>query len=257
MLATPRLQAEFAFHELQTQQRAAFHAIHPDALVVDDDWYLGHETWIRPAMGMLGDVTGLSVLDYGCGHGMASIVLARRGARVTAFDLSPGYVQETQNRAHANGVADQIHAIPAAAERLPFPDASFDRIWGNAVLHHVQLPMALPEIARVLKPRGRAVFCEPWGGNPLLAFGRKWLPYPGKERSPDEQPLLPRDLAVIRRRFPNVVVRPCQLLSMVRRLTGRCRLADVLHRMDGRLLDLLPEFGHFCRYVMLSFTRIS
>jgi len=44
------------------------------------------------------------VLDYGCGHGMAAVVLARRGARVTAFDLSARYVAEAAARARANGV---------------------------------------------------------------------------------------------------------------------------------------------------------
>lgn len=255
MLATKRLNSERAFHDLQTRDRAAFHAVNPEALLVDDDWYLDHETWIRPAVDMLGDVAGLSVLDYGCGHGMASVVLARRGAVVTAFDLSEGYVAETRQRAHANGLVKRISAIPAAAERLPFPDASFERIWGNAILHHVQLAVALPEIERVLKPGGRAVFCEPWGGNPLLAVGRKWLPYPGKERTADERPFLRGDLTVVRRWFPDLHVIPCQLLGMVRRVTGPGRLADVLHGMDGRLLRAIPPLGYLCRYVILSFQR--
>ncbi len=49
-------------------------------------------------MARLGDVAGLPVLDYGCGHGMAAVVLARRGAHVMAFDLSPGYLTEARRR---------------------------------------------------------------------------------------------------------------------------------------------------------------
>src|SRR5439155_1268416 len=72
----------------------------------------------------LGALHGLDVLDYGCGHGMAAVVLARRGARLTAFDLSPGYLYEARRRAEANGVT--IHFAQADGEHLPFTDGSFD-----------------------------------------------------------------------------------------------------------------------------------
>src|SRR6266704_2405190 len=105
MLATDRLNTEQFFHELQARQRAITFNRQPDRLRVLDDAYLDHETWIRPGFAQLGDLHGCQVLDYGCGHGMASVVLARRGARVTAFDLSSGYLAEVQARARANGVA--------------------------------------------------------------------------------------------------------------------------------------------------------
>src|SRR5437763_6956948 len=132
-----RLDCEQVFHDDQARERALTFERDPGRLVFADDSYLDHETWIRPAFAALGDVAGLRVLDYGCGHGMASVVLARRGAAVTAFDLSPGYLAEAQARARANGV--RIDLVCADAERLPFADDSFDRIWGNAVLHHLDL----------------------------------------------------------------------------------------------------------------------
>ena len=51
-----------------------------------------------------------------------------------------------------------------------------DAVWGNAILHHLDLAKAGRELRRVLAPGGVAVFCEPWGGNPLLAFARRALP---------------------------------------------------------------------------------
>ena len=83
---------------------------------------------------------------------MASVVLARRGARVTAVDLSAGYVREAQLRADANGV--ELCCVQAEGERLPFADGSFARIWGNAILHHLDLERAGPELHRVLQPGG-------------------------------------------------------------------------------------------------------
>src|SRR5580765_5939471 len=134
--AMDRIISELAFHDRQARQRADAGVPHQFA----DSDYLDHETWIRPAFAQLGDVSGLSVLDYGCGHGMAAVVLARAGANVTAFDLSGGYVEEAKARARANNVA--IDYVQANGEQLPFDDGFFDRVWGCAILHHLDLPRA-------------------------------------------------------------------------------------------------------------------
>src|SRR2546425_10635875 len=102
--ATDRLSTEQIFHDRQAQERAVAFAEQANRLLSDDDAYLDQETWIRPAVQQLGNIAGLHVLDYGCGHGMAAVVLARLGAHVTAFDLSPGYLSEAQERARANTV---------------------------------------------------------------------------------------------------------------------------------------------------------
>jgi SAM-dependent methyltransferase len=248
-----RLAAEQEFHDRQARRRTETFRRQPDRLHFTDDAYLGHETWARPAFGLLGDVAGLRVLDYGCGHGMAAVVLARRGARVTAFDLSPGYLAEAVDRACANGVA--VEFIQADGERLPFADGSFDRVWGNAVLHHLDLATAGRELRRVLKPGGVAVFCEPWGGNPLLNLARRRLPYPHKERTAGERPLRAEDLDRLRAEFPALEVRGFQLLGMARRLVGPGGVAAGLDRWDERLLRRLPALGRFCRYVVLTLRR--
>src|ERR1043166_3261625 len=98
-----RLINEQHFHDRQASERATTLATRPDGLCFTDASYLDHETWVRPALARLGDLRGKSVLDYGCGHGMAAVVLARGGARVTAFDLSPGYLPQAPARAPANG----------------------------------------------------------------------------------------------------------------------------------------------------------
>jgi SAM-dependent methyltransferase len=252
MSAPPRLAAELVFHDRQARARAADLA-DADVLRFSDDSYLDHETWIRPALDRLGPLAELDVLDYGCGHGMAAVVLARRGGRVTAFDLSPGYLAEARRRADANGVA--VALVQADGERLPFADASFDRVWGNAVLHHLDLRVAAAELRRVLRPGGVAVFCEPWGDNPLLDWARRFLPYPGKQRTIDEKPLRSRDLAALRAAFPRLRVEGCQLLAMARRVLGRGRLTACLEWCDRRLLRAWPALGRFCRYAVLTLRR--
>jgi SAM-dependent methyltransferase len=253
MSAMERLRTERDFHDGQARSRAPAFAGRPDGLRFDDDAYLNHESWIRPALEELGEIRGKRVLDFGCGHGMAAVVLARRGGHVTAFDLSRGYLAEARQRADANSVT--IDWLQIDGERLPFADASFDLVWGNAVLHHLDLVIAARELRRILRPGGRAVFCEPWGGNPLLRFARRRLPYPGKARTPEEEPFRRQDLRVVRRFFPNVSVRGFQLLGMSRRLFGHCRLTSELERCDRRLLTCMPILQDYCRYIVLCLRK--
>ncbi|HEV3143621.1 MAG TPA: class I SAM-dependent methyltransferase [Gemmataceae bacterium] len=253
MNATDRLESERLFHDHQARHRAEHFRRQPGQLFFRDGEYLDHESWIRPALDRLGDVGGKQVLDYGCGHGMAAVALARRGAQVIAFDLSADYLAEARRRALANSVT--IEFVQADAHHLPFADAVFDAIWGNAILHHLDLTMAGREIYRVLRPGGVAVFCEPWGGNPFLAWGRRWLPYPGKGRTRDEQPLTVRDLAALREIFPNLEFHGFQLFSMLHRILGKNSLVTALERCDDWLLRRMPGLAHWCRYAMIVLRR--
>jgi SAM-dependent methyltransferase len=244
-----RLRHEKDFHDQQAGVRAAARV----QLAFADYEYFDHETWIRPAFAQLGDVRGLRVLDYGCGHGMAAVVLARAGAGVTAFDLSGGYASETRARAEANGVA--LDVVQADGQRLPFADQTFDRVWGCAVLHHLDMAWAAAELHRVLRPGGVAVFCEPWGGNALLELARRRLPYPGKHRTPDERPLVPRQTEILKEIFASVDIRGEQLLAMAHRLVPSRSLRKYLDKCDLVILDAVPALQHFCRYVILTLQK--
>src|SRR5262245_387442 len=249
MPAADRLRTEQLFHDTQAAERSVRFA-DLSALRFRDVDYLDHEPWVRPALDLLGDVSGRRVLDYGCGHGMAAVVLARRGAAVTGIDLSAGYIEEARRRAAANEVEADFRQ--ADAERLPFPDRSFDAIWGSAILHHLNLRTAAADLRRVLTPGGVGVFCEPWGGNPLIELARRHLPYPGKHRTPDERPLRPGDLAPLREYY-RVRVRGFQLLGTAQRLWRReSRAGGWLDRGDRWLLSNCPALQKWCRYVVIE-----
>ncbi len=148
-----------------------------------------------------------------------------------------------------------IEFLQANAERLPFADGRFARIWGNAILHHLNPPIAARELHRILQPGGIAVFCEPWGENPFLTWARRYLPYPGKERTTDEQPLRLHQLRVLREVFPSLEVQGYQLLSMARRVLQPGCVVSGLEWCDARLLRLMPSLSRFCRYVVLTLRR--
>lgn len=117
-----------------------------------------------------GNPENLHILDLGCGYGIMSVLLARRGVRVTAVDLSPKLVEVTRRLCETNGVADRVEAKVGSAEALELGDQSVDAVAGTKILHHVNVGITSREVFRVLKPGGIGVFWEPTYKNPLFDF---------------------------------------------------------------------------------------
>jgi ubiquinone/menaquinone biosynthesis C-methylase UbiE len=98
---------------------------------------------------------GLRVLEIGCGMGFHAELLARAGAQLTTVDISPTSVEATRRRLDLKSLEGDVRL--ADAERLEFPDETFDAVWSWGVIHHSSRTAAvLREIRRVLKPGGRA-----------------------------------------------------------------------------------------------------
>jgi len=213
-----------------------------------EDW-LDHETWVRDCFAFLGEVGARRVLDYGCGLGPASVLLARRGARVLAFDRAPDRARATQALAAASGQGERVR-VAVMAEALAYEDEAFDAVYGNAILHHVDLNAAARELLRVLRPGGVAVFAEPLGENPLLEFARRRVPYPGKARDPWERPLRYQDLDALGRVIPLAMVKEYQFLSMARRFIQNAHIRRVLEATDAWLLKRFPFLRRWCRYMV-------
>jgi ubiquinone/menaquinone biosynthesis C-methylase UbiE len=109
----------------------------------------------------LGEPPGFyrSALEVGAGTGYFTLNLLRAGVlgKATATDISPGMVRRLAATASDMGL--ELESVAADAERLPFPDGSFDLVLGHAVLHHLPSPdAALAEFHRVLAPGGAIAF---------------------------------------------------------------------------------------------------
>lgn len=99
-------------------------------------------------------VAGKDVLEIGCGMGAHAAMLTRAGARLTAIDLTARAVDATKRRFEIYGLNADIRR--ADAEKLPFPDKSFDTVWSWGVIHHsARFENCLSEVARVLRPGGQ------------------------------------------------------------------------------------------------------
>jgi SAM-dependent methyltransferase len=192
----------------------------------------------------------LRMLEIGCSNGGTAISLALLGAKVVGVDISDVAIQEAQARAESSAVAIQF--VVADASRLPFDDASFDVIFGSAVVHHLDLKSFALEASRVVRPGGKAVFLEPMGHNPAIRIYRGLTP---RARTSDERPLLDRDIDVLRSAWDSCKATPFDLTTLLAvPLRNRGVFEPVLKalRATDRWLFRIPLLRRNAWFVLLE-----
>jgi len=206
---------------------------------------------------LLGDVRGLHVVDYGCGSGANSALLANRGAHVWGVDISADLIALAQRRMRINGRADGARFIVCSGYELPFADASIDIVFGIAILHHLELPRASQEIARILRPGGRAIFQEPVRNSPVVRFVRSLIPYRQPDLSPFERPLTSEELRDFARPFASVRERAFCLphVAIGQRLPGVKKQVGLLYRSDRAIVERVPGLAYYAGIRVLEVTK--
>jgi ubiquinone/menaquinone biosynthesis C-methylase UbiE len=107
---------------------------------------------------------GETVLDVGCGTGTLAIAAARHAGsagRVFGIDASRNMLARARRK--AKKARQPVDFREAPAQQLPFEDGSFDLVTSTVMLHHLPAKAraeAISEIARVLKPGGRAFVAD-------------------------------------------------------------------------------------------------
>jgi SAM-dependent methyltransferase len=180
---------------------------------------------------------GARVLEYGCANGRISLAydsLAHETASFHGIDISDAAIRIANENVVSQGLVNCLFTV-MDAEHLTFSDNEFDLVFGRGILHHLDLNKCFPEIARVLRPGGKAIFSEPLGHNPALNFFRWTTPH---LRTVDEHPLLMRDLTLAQESFreiectffglTTVLAVPFQKMSFGAVLMSFCEQADSL-----------------------------
>lgn len=203
----------------------------------------------------LGDLADKRVVEYGCGLGKITVLLALSGAHVSAFDLSEQSIEVARRRAAMVGVEERIVFTIAPGEDLPYDDGEFDAAFGKAVLHHLEPEASARELARILRPGGRAAFSEPLGTNPIVQTVRDHVPYPHKHDRGADIPLRRSDIDAWMAPFEVAELRGVQLLSMVERGFGFGKKIPLLREYDRLLLKKWPGLWPLCRYAVLTMER--
>jgi ubiquinone/menaquinone biosynthesis C-methylase UbiE len=198
------------------------------------------------------DPRGKRVLLYGCGPALGAREFVEAGAsEIVGFDISAAEIEYGQRVAEEGGYADRVDLKVADAHHTGLPDQSFDLIMGTAILHHLDVRLALEELRRLLAPNGRAVFLEPLAHNPILRVGRMFTP---GARTEDEHPFTVEDWRLCADAFPGFWHREAELtsiplmpLSFVLPRSWQRGLADRAGAFDDRLLARYPSLGRYAR----------
>ncbi len=202
--------------------RVAREELHADALLADPEGIWG---WSSPAgqvrarrrarliMEAGGFQSTKRTIEIGCGTGLFTELVSESGAEIVACELSEKLLDMARRRRYAS----KVSFIRQDAGALgPEHDGRYDIVWGNSILHHLDLDAILPVLRRMLKPGGVMVFAEPNMLNPQI-----WME---------------RNIEYVRRRSGT---------SADETAFVRWSLARRLHRHGFEVISVLPhEFLH-------------
>lgn len=140
---------------------------------IDRRFFANSREYLAPTKAPFGEFIDVDSLEYkevleiGVGNGSHAQLLAAHAREFTGIDITDYAVQSTARRLSTFGLPGSIRRMDA--ERLEFPDRSFDFIWSWGVIHHSSnTERILREMHRVLRPGGEAV---------VMVYHRGWWNY--------------------------------------------------------------------------------
>lgn len=153
--------------------------------------YTTRETAFRSALvDEIAPRTGDRILDVGCGTGTLAMLLKARepNALITGIDADPAVLAMARNKSREDGL--EITFEQGMANKLPYPDSTFDCAASSLFFHHLKPTdklTVLREISRVIRPNGRLNIAD-WGrpSNLLMSLLSKGIVLlDGKETTQD------------------------------------------------------------------------
>ena len=206
---------------------------------------------------LLGDVSGKTVLDYGCGLGDNSVLVASHGAKVIGVDISPELIELAEKRLAQHNLAEKADFRVGSAHELPLEDESVDVVFGMAILHHLDLKLASEEVFRVLKKGGHALFLEPVRNSKFIKFVRNLIPYQQPDVSPFERPLSDAELREFATKFTNYKSRAFSLpfVNLIEVLRMSENVQNKAIKIDGKILQKAEFLNYYASVRVIEMTK--
>lgn len=243
----------------------------PDEFIVDpSDLSLPKANLIQ----MMSGIKGKKILEYGFGHGLFSVVLARSGGLVTGIDIGDNLVELAGKVIALNNV--ECKFIQGDISKLPFENETFDFVVGNAILHHLPKKGVIDSVSeayRVLKPGGMALFTEcienskffdflqnliPLGApsslyhRPSILNRAKWKEH---QKKAQDRALSNSEFMNAKGSFKEVEFKYYGLLSRLGRLYENPKFLSILEKIDLLLTHKYSPFKKLSRAIVVIYRK--
>lgn len=204
-----------------------------------------------------GDMRAKTVMEVGCGPGTSSLYFAGRGAHVVGIDISQKAINDLNEFCRRNHI-DNVKGVCGNVIDYLNEAEPVDFVFGSMILHHIEPfePFVIA-LRRILKPGGKAFFYENNATSRTLVWFRQnivghfWVP---KYGDPDEFPLTPQEVDILRRHFQVAIQYPEMLFF---RLISSYLLRGALHDWFGALDQLFYRKKWLLKYSYRQFVLIS
>ena len=258
-----RLASEEKFHDSYAD------SINVEELLVDENFEAVTAQENKFVLKEFGELSGKTLLDLGCGAGESSVYFAKKGAKVTAVDISNNMLRCAKELANRHGV--KIETLKTDAGNIFSMGREFDYIYGNGILHHIDFKDSITDIKKALSYSGKAIFIEPLAHNCIIDVYRKLAK---DVRSSQEAPLKLKDIEFFKKHFKKVKHKEFWFFSLlififlffrgihpskvrywkyiIKHAGEYQRLFSVLNLMDRGILRVFPFLRRFCWNTVIS-----
>jgi ubiquinone/menaquinone biosynthesis C-methylase UbiE len=244
-------------------------SINIDDVIVDELFEASTSPENRIIIKKIGDIKDKKILELGCGAGEASVYFAKKGAKVTAIDISKGMLEVVHKVAQKHKVS--LSTKQSYSDNIDCADETFDIVYASNLLHHVNILDTLKEVTRVLKKGGLFVSWDPIAHNPMINIYRRMAT---NVRTADEHPIKMKQLKLFSKYFSNIETEVTWLFTLwifvkfyfidkihpneerywKKILTEHKKLETIyynLEKLDKFVLKFLPFLKRYCWNIVI------